>query len=121
PTLRPRNLIQFAIRNGDVYLPATKTTINNVHLAGELDNGPKQNPETSRLTISDFSANTREDSFKVALEISNFLKPEFRFLGEGRIRLSNLASFVKLPVSRISAGAIVGKISLSGTLPDSLN
>lgn len=121
PTIRSRNLLKFAIQNGDVYLPATKTTINNVNLAGELDNGDRQLPETSRLTISDFSANTREDSFKIALEISNFLKPQFKFLGEGRMKLSNLASFVNLPVTRIDAGVIVGKVNLSGSLPDSQN
>ncbi|HSI90894.1 MAG TPA: hypothetical protein VK927_07225, partial [Adhaeribacter sp.] len=121
PVTRPRNLIKFALRNGEVYLPATKTSIGQVTLVGEMDNGILQKPESSRLTISEFSANTREDSFRVALEVSNFLKPAFHFTGQGRMRLEKLAAFVKLPVTRITGGAVVGKVNLSGILPDSLH
>ncbi|HYH56021.1 MAG TPA: hypothetical protein VD772_05380, partial [Anseongella sp.] len=117
PTARPRSLLKFALRNGNVYLPGTKTAIRQVTLLGEMDNGARQQPESSRLTISEFSANTREDSFRVALKVTNFRQPVFQFLGQGRMRLDKLAAFVKLPVNRITAGALVGKISLSGSLP----
>ncbi len=121
PMTRPRNLIKFALRNGDIYLPKTKTSIREVSLVGEMDNGTLQLPETSRLTISDFSAHTREDSFRVNLEVYNFLRPVFQFNSLGRMRLAKLAAFVKLPVTRIMGGDVVGEVHLSGSLPDSLH
>jgi len=117
PTLRPRNTIRFKLDKGDLYLPATKRLIKDVQLAGELDNGDQHSPETSRFTLSNFSAHTQQDSFRVALSVQNFLKPEFTFQGSGQIDLAELAGMVNMPFTAVLGGSMQGKISLRGKVP----
>jgi len=117
PMLRPRNIIQFRLDKGDLYLPATKRLIKDVQLTGEMDNGPLHSPETSRFTLSNFSAHTQQDSFRVALTIQNFVKPEFTFQGTGQIALAELAGMINMPFTAVQGGSMQGKISLRGKIP----
>jgi len=117
PTLRPRNTIRFRLDKGDLYLPATKRLIKEVQLTGEMDNGPLHSPETSRFIISNFSAHSQQDSFRVALTVQNFLKPAFTFQGTGQIALAELAGMVNMPFTAVLGGSMQGKVLLRGKIP----
>jgi len=117
PKLRPRNTIRFQMDKGDLYLPATKHLIKDVQLTGEMDNGLQHGPETSRFTLSNFSARTEQDSFRIALSIQNFLNPSFTFEGVGRLGLAELAGMVNLPFTAVLGGTMKGQISVKGQVP----
>ena len=117
PKLRPRNTIRFQMDKGDLYLPATKRLIKDVQLTGEMDNGLQHGPETSRFTLSNFSARTEQDSFRVALSIQNFLNPSFTFEGVGRLGLAELGDMVNLPFTAVEGGIMQGQVSVKGQVP----
>ncbi|QNF34951.1 hypothetical protein HUW51_20320 [Adhaeribacter swui] len=120
PRFRPRSIVKFRLNNGELFLPSINKKINNVMLAGILDNGTKHLPESSRLLLSRISAQMGKGQVQMHIDLKNFTKPEFTLAGKGQLNLPELTQLLSLPISKVNQGEITGNLKISGVLPDSL-
>lgn len=119
PRQRPRSRLTFQLANGELFLPTNKRFIWDVNLRGELEQGGRYDPQTSRFAISNLSARTGQGNIRLQMQITNFSRPSFTINAQGRMNLPDLAALVPLPLTIVTQGTVSGNFRLSGNIRDS--
>jgi hypothetical protein len=106
PTLSPRARLAFVLENGELWRPHRQARLKAITLAGELDTGESQDPESSMLSLSQFSAHTGTGEFHLSLQLANFREPRIRGQLSCDSGLQELADLLDLPHYETFAGRI---------------
>ncbi|CAN5747002.1 hypothetical protein BH24BAC1_BH24BAC1_04070 [soil metagenome] len=106
PTIRPRSQVDFSLANGALEWPERQARLENISLAGTLDNGEESGPASSTLTISQVSAGTGTGGFSGSLRLHNFLQPKVAGKLTCETGLRELAAVLDLPNYSTYSGQI---------------
>ena len=116
PTKRPRNKLQFELQNGQLHWPTSRITLSHIQIAGQLDNGPQQTPESSSFTLHRLSVRTGQDSLQFNAKISNFTKPYVEARLSGSYTLDSLAELMPPDYISLPRGTLAGDVTIKGNL-----
>lgn len=117
PTIRPRNVLRFALRDAQLTWPDTTRHIKNWDLAGTYDNGPDHSLKTTTLTLHHCRIHTAPGWLDVALSIRDFTRPYLNGQVIGRTELPELAAVVAPELLRARRGTAELDLQLRGPLP----
>lgn len=116
PTVRPRNVLRFALRDAQLTWPDTTRHIKRWDMAGTYDNGPGHAPKTTTLTFDHCRIHTAPGWLDVGLTITDFTRPFLESRLIGRTELPELAGVVVPGFWRASRGTAELDVQLRGPL-----
>ncbi|WP_133272346.1 AsmA family protein [Hymenobacter radiodurans] len=117
PTIRPRNILRFALRDAQLTWPDTTRHIKNWDLSGTYDNGPGHNLKTTTLTLPQCRIHTAPGWVDISLTIRDFTRPFLTGQIIGRTELPELAAVVAPELLRARRGTAELDLQLRGPLP----
>ncbi|MGI4885689.1 MAG: AsmA-like C-terminal region-containing protein [Janthinobacterium lividum] len=94
PTVRPRTLLTFGLRDASLAWPDSARRINHWDLAATYDNGPGHRPETTTLTLQRCRLYSPAGQLDVGLVLRNFRRPYVEGRLSGRTELPELAALL---------------------------
>ncbi len=94
PTVRPRTLLTFGLRDASLVWPDSSRRINHWDLAATYDNGPGHRPETTMLTLQRCRIYSPAGQLDVGLVLRNFRQPYVSGRLRGRTELPALAALL---------------------------
>lgn len=94
PTMRPRTLLTFGLRDAHLAWPDSARRINHWDLAATYDNGPGHRPETTTLTLQRCRLYSPAGQLDVGLVLRNFRQPYVSGRLSGRTELPELAALL---------------------------
>ena len=94
PTVRPRTLLSFELRDARLAWPDSARRINHWDLTATYDNGPGHRPETTTLTLQHCRLYSPAGQLNVGLVLRNFRQPYVSGRLSGRTELPELATLL---------------------------
>ena len=94
PTVRPRTVLTFGLRDARLAWPDSARRISHWDLAATYDNGPGHRPETTTLTLRRCRIYSPAGQLDVALVLRNFRDPYVSGRLNGRTELPELAALL---------------------------
>lgn len=116
PTVRPRNVLRFALRDARLTWPDTTRHIRHWDLAGTYDNGPDHNLKTTTLTLDHCRIRSAPGWLDLTLTIQDFTRPFLNGQLIGRTDLPELAAVVAPDLWRAQRGTAELDVQLRGPL-----
>ncbi|WP_019948487.1 AsmA-like C-terminal region-containing protein [Hymenobacter aerophilus] len=118
PTVRPRTVLRFELRNARVQWPDPARRIRRWDARGVFDNGPGHNARTTYLTFEQCRIYSTAGQLDAQLTVRDFTRPRVQGRIQGRTELQTLASVVVPELWRARAGEAALDLELDGWLPD---
>ena len=94
PTVRPRTVLTFGLRDARLVWPDSARRINHWDLAATYDNGPEHRPQTTTLTLQRCRFYSPAGQLDMALVLRNFQRPYVSGRLRGRAELPELAALL---------------------------
>lgn len=94
PTVRPRTVLTFGLRDASLAWPDSSRRIDHWDLAATYDNGPGHRPETTTLTLQLCRIHSPAGQLDVALALRNFRRPYVSGRLRGRTELPALGALL---------------------------
>ncbi|SET99146.1 AsmA-like C-terminal region-containing protein [Hymenobacter actinosclerus] len=118
PTVRPRTVLRFELRNAQVQWPDPDRRIRRWDARGVFDNGPGHNARTTYLTFEQCRIYSTAGQLDAQLTVRDFTKPRVQGRVRGRTELQTLASVVVPDLWRARSGETALDLELDGWLPN---
>jgi hypothetical protein len=117
PTTRPRTVLRFTLRDGQVQWVDAARRIRRWDARGVFDNGPGHSSRTTYLTFEQCRIYSKAGELDASLTVRDFTRP--RLLGHvrGRTDLQTLAAVVAPARWRARQGQAALDLELNGVLP----
>ncbi|OGX84607.1 AsmA family protein [Hymenobacter glacialis] len=117
PTVTPRNVLTFRLRNASLRWPEPARRINRWDLQGTYDNGPAHNLKSTVLTLQRCRIYSPVGKLDVALTMRDFKRPYVNGHFRGRTELPGLAAVLAPGQLRARAGIADLDVRVRGLLP----
>jgi uncharacterized protein involved in outer membrane biogenesis len=117
PTVSPRNVLTFGLRNASMQWPDSARRINRWDLQGSYDNGPLHRPKSTVLTLKHCRVYSRVGQLDVAMTLRDFTRPLVDGQFRGRTELVELAAIVSPGRWRARSGLADLNVHVRGLLP----
>ncbi|PJJ61046.1 AsmA-like C-terminal region-containing protein [Hymenobacter chitinivorans] len=117
PTVRPRNVLTFALRRAQLRWPDPKRRIDHWDLQATYDNGAAHTLKTTALTVQHCRLYSSAGQLNVALTLRDFTRPFVSGRFRGRTELPQLAVVVAPGQWRARHGTAEMDVRLHGLLP----
>ncbi|RFP65591.1 hypothetical protein D0N36_07795 [Hymenobacter lapidiphilus] len=117
PTVRPRTVLRFELRDAQVQWPDPERRIRRWDARGVFDNGPGHNLRTTYLTFEQCRIYSTAGQLDAQLTVRDFTRPRVQGRVRGRTELQTLAAVVVPDLWRARSGAAALDLELDGWLP----
>ena len=117
PTVSPRNVLTFRLRDASLRWPEPARRINRWDLQGTYDNGPAHNVKSTVLTLQRCRIHSPVGQLNVALTLRDFTRPYVNGHFRGRTELPALAAVLAPGQVRARAGIADLDVRMRGLLP----
>lgn len=117
PTVRPRTVLTFRMRNGTVQWTDSVRHIRRWDVQGVFDNGPSHSPRTTLLALQHCRIYSSAGELDAAVTVRDFTRPMLTGRVRGRTELQNLAAVVAPGFWRARQGRATLDVTLDGPLP----
>ncbi|MBF9237710.1 hypothetical protein I2I05_09925 [Hymenobacter sp. BT683] len=117
PTITPRNVLTFSLRNASLQWPDADQRISRWDLQGTYDNGPAHNPTSTALTLQRCRIYSPAGQLDAVFSIRDFTRPFVEGHVQGRTELQELAAVVVPGRWRARQGTADINVRLRGLLP----
>ncbi|WP_072008568.1 AsmA family protein [Hymenobacter sp. IS2118] len=117
PTITPRNVLTFSLRNGRLQWPDATQRISRWDLQGTYDNGPAHNPTSTALTLQRCRIYSPAGQLDAAISIRDFTRPFVEGHVRGQTELGELAAVVVPGRWQARQGTADIDVRLRGRLP----
>ena len=114
--LNPHYEITWSLKDANIDYRKSKLKVDNFSFDGFYSNGKKNTPETSTLTISNFTTRLGSADYKGSFKVSDFKKPKAELAFTGTLLPSELADFLNLQNVEDARGSVNFNIMLNGFL-----
>ncbi|NVO85892.1 AsmA-like C-terminal region-containing protein [Hymenobacter terrestris] len=117
PTVRPRTVLRFELRDAQVQWPDPARRIRRWDARGVFDNGPDHNSRTTYLTFEQCRIHSTAGQLDAQLTVRDFTRPRVQGRVQGRTELQTLAAVVVPDLWRARSGEAALDLELDGWLP----
>ncbi|WP_426061633.1 AsmA-like C-terminal region-containing protein [Hymenobacter sp. B1770] len=117
PTITPRNVLTFSLRNASLRWPQADQRINRWDLEGTYDNGPDHNIKSTVLTLQRCRIYSSAGELDIALTLRDFTRPFLTGHFQGRTELREIAALIAPGRWRARQGVADLDVRLHGLLP----
>ncbi|OWP62558.1 hypothetical protein CDA63_13700 [Hymenobacter amundsenii] len=118
PTVRPRTVLRFALRDAQVRWPDSDYRIRRWDARGAFDNGPAHASRTTYLTFEQCRLYSTAGQLDARLTVRDFTRPRLQGHITGRTELQTVAIVVVPELWRARSGQVALDLELDGWLPD---
>jgi hypothetical protein len=112
----PHYEITWSLKDANIDYRKSKLKVDNFSFDGFYSNGKKNAPETSTLTISNFTTRLGSADYYGSFRVSDFKKPRAELVFSGTLLPSELADFLNLQNVESARGSVNLNIMLNGYL-----
>ncbi len=114
--LNPHYEVSWSIKDAHVAYNKSDLMIDRFSFDGSYTNGTKNRPETSTLTISNFTTRLGSADYRGSFKVTDFTRPEAELTFNGILYPSELKEFLNLKYVENAGGTIGIDIRLNGLL-----
>jgi hypothetical protein len=116
-TSYPEITVDFDLNNGSVTLSDKALNLNGIFLSGVFSNGSEHVPESSSITIKNFSGNLGSAEYSGSLSVCNFDSLNGTLQLKGRVIPSEIRDFFRIKAISSSEGSFDIDLTMKGALP----
>ena len=108
----------FSIENGRFNDKESPVQFKNTSLSGKISNGAERSLSTTSLELESFETTTAEGSITGKLNISNFKKPVYEYVGKVNFDLHETLELFKITELTQAKGKAIANLSVKGELTE---
>jgi len=108
----------FSINDGTFNDKESDIQFKNTALSGKITNGAERSLQTTKLELDYFETKTAEGSISGKLNIVNFNKPVYEYIGKLKLDLKETLALMKVDELTNPKGSVSASLNVSGTLTD---
>ena len=110
----PHYEITFSLNNASVDYNRSDLKIDRFSFDGAFTNGPKNRPQTSSFSVTNFTARLGSSDYRGSFSVSDFINPRAELVFKGKLLPAELREFLNLKNVSSAGGSVDLDLKFSG-------